>query len=70
MSRLSLRAVSTAGAALLIGMTMMLAGCGQKGPLYPPDAENAATEPAGAAAPAENAAEPTDAIEQSETAAR
>jgi predicted small lipoprotein YifL len=62
MSRLSLRAVSTAGAALLIGMTMMLAGCGQKGPLYPPDAENAA--------PAENAAEPTDAIEPAETADR
>jgi predicted small lipoprotein YifL len=47
---------------LLIGMTMMLAGCGQKGPLYPPDAENAA--------PAENAVEPTDAIEPAETADR
>ncbi|MDN6179999.1 MAG: lipoprotein [Halomonas subglaciescola] len=53
------------GGALLAGVLVagLLAGCGQKGPLYPPDAESTAAEPI-------DAAEPTDAIEPAEAAAR
>ncbi len=57
--------------ALLAGCLLagLLVGCGQKGPLYLPE-DDAVTEQAEAGAPAANAAESTDPVEQAGTADR